>query len=304
VTLVRETAVSKVRRALRSDHVAGWAFAFPAVFLIVLFGIVPIVWSGILSFQKTNLLAPPVWVGLRNYEALTRDPLFRESVVHTLLFSALYVPLSVVGGLLVAIALNRKIRGIRFYRTAVIVPLVASTIATSIMFLWLFDPNFGLVNWLLEQVGLGPYGFFESADGALYSIVAVAVWGSIGFNVIIYMAALQGIPGDLIEAAEIDGAGRWSLFRKIVLPLLGPATLFLVVWSTINALQLFDQVYFLTRGGPATSTFVVVYYLFDLAFHKGIAGYAAAIAYMLFVVILVLTIIQLWVGKKMVYYAS
>jgi len=296
--------VSRVRRALQSDHVTGWAFAFPAVFLILLFGIVPIAWSAVLSFQKTNLLAPPVWVGLRNYEALTRDPLFLDSVIHTLVFTAFYVPFSVAGGLLVAIALNRKIRGIRFYRTAVIVPLVASTIATSIMFLWLFDPHFGLVNWLFEQVGLGPFGFFESADLALPSIVAVAVWGSIGFNVIIYMAALQGIPNELLEAAEIDGAGRWSIFRKIVLPLLGPATLFLVVWSTINALQLFDQVYFLTRGGPGTSTFVVVYYLFDLAFHKGLAGYGAAIAYALFVVILVLTIVQLWVGKKTVYYAS
>lgn len=304
MTRVRKTALSKVHRALRSDHVTGWAFAFPAVFLIFLFGIIPIAWAGLLSFQKTNLLAPPVWVGLRNYEALTRDPLFRESVTHTLIFSGLYVPLSVIGGLIVAIALNRKIRAVRFYRTAVIVPLVASTIATSLMFLWLFDSNFGLVNWVLEQFGFGPFGFFESADGALGSIVAVAIWGSIGFNVIIYMAALQGIPGDLIEAAEIDGAGRVSVYRRIVLPLLGPATLFLVVWSTINALQLFDQVYFLTRGGPATSTYVVVYYLFDLAFQKGVAGYAAAIAAVLFLVILVLTIVQLWVGKKMVYYAS
>jgi multiple sugar transport system permease protein len=293
-----------LRRITQSDHVAGWAFAFPAVFLILLFGIVPIVWSALLSFQRTNLLSPPEWLGLANYRALARDPLFRQSVTHSIVYTALFVPLSVAGGLLAAVALNRRIRGIRFYRMAVFVPVVASTIATAIMFLWLFDPTFGLANWALGKVGLGPFGFFDSPNGALYSIVGMTVWGWLGFDVIIYLAALQGIPQELVEAAEIDGAGRWGLFRGVTLPLLGPATLFLVVWSSINALQLFDEVYFLTKGGPATSTYVVVYYLFDLAFQKGIAGYAAAIAYVLFVAILVLTVVQLWIGKRLVYYSS
>jgi multiple sugar transport system permease protein len=294
----------RVRRIVESDHAVGWAFAFPAVFLIVLFGIVPIIWSALLSFQRTNLLSSPEWVGLANYKALPHDPLFHQSVVHSLIYTTLFVPLSVAGGLLTAVALNRRIRGVRFYRTAVFVPVVASTIATAIMFLWLFDPTFGLANWLLEKVGLGPFGFFDSPNGALYSIVGMTVWGWIGFDVIVYLAALQGIPRELVEAAEIDGAGTLGLFRNITLPLLGPATLFLVVWSSINALQLFDEVYFLTRGGPATSTYVVVYYLYDLAFQRGIAGYAAAIAYVLFVAILVLTVVQLSVGKRMVHYSS
>jgi multiple sugar transport system permease protein len=291
-------------RWLQSDHVAGWAFAGPAVILIVVFGIVPIIWSALLSFQQTNLLAPPKWIGMQNYQALLKDPLFKTSVVHSVIYTVLFVPLSVAGGLFAAIALNRRVRGIRFYRMAVFVPVVASTIATAIMFLWLFDPQFGLVNWVLGKVGLGPYGFFDSSNGALYSIVGMTIWGWIGFNVIIYLAALQGIPHELVEAAEIDGAGRLGLFRNITLPLLGPATLFLVVWSTINALQLFDEVYFLTRGGPGTATYVVVFYLFDLAFQQGIAGYAAAIAYVLFVAILILTVVQLLAGKKFVYYSS
>ena len=294
----------QVRRALESDHVAGWALAFPAVLLIFVFGIVPIVWSAIMSFQRNNLLAPPVWVGLENYKALPKDPLFKTAVAHSIIYTALFVPLSVAGGLVTAVALNRKIRGVRFYRTAVFVPVVVSTIATAIMFLWLFDPNFGLANWLLGKVGLGPYGFFDSVNGALYSIVGMTVWGWIGFDVIIYLAALQGIPQELVEAAEIDGAGKWGLFRSVTVPLLGPATLFLVVWSTINALQLFDEVYFLTRGGPGTATYVVVFYLYELAFSQGIAGYAAAIAYVLFAAILVLTIVQLLIGKRTVYYAS
>lgn len=294
----------RVRRILESDHIAGWAFAFPAVFLIFLFGLVPVVWSALLSFQQTNLISPPKWIGLANYRALAHDPLFAQSVEHSLVYTALFVPLSVAGGLLTAVALNRRIRGIRFYRLAVFVPVVLSTIATAIMFLWLLDPNFGLVNFWLSKVGLGPYGFFDSINGALYTIVGMTVWGWIGFDVIVYLAALQGIPRTLIEAAEIDGARTWSMFRNITVPLLGPATLFLVVWSTINALQLFDEVYFLTKGGPGTATYVVVYYLYSLAFSQGIAGYAAAIAYVLLVAILALTLIQLWVGRRLVYYAS
>ena len=296
--------MTRVRRIVESDHFSGWALAFPAVFVIFVFGIVPIVWSALLSFQRTNLLSPPQWIGLANYHALASDPLFRQSVVHSLIYTALFVPLSVAGGLLAAVALNRRIRGIFLYRTAVFVPVVLSTIATAIMFLWLLDPNFGLINFMLSKVGLGPYGFFDSTSGALYSIVGMTIWGWIGFDVIVYLAALQGIPATLIDAAEIDGARAWSKFRHLTVPLLGPATLFLVVWSTINALQLFDEVYFLTRGGPGTSTYVVVYYLYDLAFAQGIAGYAAAIAYVLLLAIMCLTLIQLWAGRRWVYYAS
>ena len=295
---------SWIRRVLESDHLAGWAFAFPAVFLIFVFGIVPLIWSALLSFQQTNLIAPGRWVGLANFRYLSHDALFRQSVVHSLVYTALFVPISVAGGLFVAIALNRKIRGVRLYRTAVFVPVVLSTIATAIMFLWLLDPNFGLVNFLLGKIGLGPYGFFNSVNGALYSIVGMTVWGWIGFDVIIYLAALQGIPQELLEAAAIDGASRWATFRSVTLPLLGPATLFLVVWSTINALQLFDEIYNTTRGGPLGATTVVVYYLYEQAFQFFEAGYAAAIAYVLFIAILVITVIQFAISKKTVHYTS
>ncbi len=293
-----------VRRVVQSDHFAGWAFASPAVILILVFGVVPIIWSALLSFQKTNLLAPAHWVGLTNYRALPKDPIFRQSLVHSLIYSVLFVPISVAGGLLTAVALNRRVRGIRLYRTAVFVPVVVSTIATVIIFLWVFDPTFGLANWLLGKVGLGPFGFFQSPNAALYSIVGMTAWGWIGFDVIVYLAALQGIPRELVEAAEIDGAGPFGIFRNVTIPLLGPVTLFLVVWSTINALQLFDEVFLATNGGPVTATYVPVFYLYDLAFRRGIAGYAAAIAYVLFAVILVLTVVQLLVGRRMVHYSA
>lgn len=295
-----------VRRIVHSEHVVGWAFALPALILVVVFGVVPIVWSALMSFQRNNLLAPPEWIGWQNYKALPRDPYFKTSMVHIAVYTLLFVPLSIAGGLFAAVALNRKIRGVRIYRTAVFVPVVVSSIATGIMFVWLLDPEFGLANWLLGKIGLGPFGFFSSQDGALYSIIAMTVWGWIGFDVIVYLAALQGIPQELVEAAAIDGATSWGTFRSVTLPLLSPATLFLVVFSSINAIQLFDEIYFVTggTGGPGTSLYVPVLYLFKLAFQQGIAGYAAAIAYVLLVVILILTVIQLWVGKRLVYYTS
>lgn len=297
--------MTRLRRALGSDHFVGWALAAPALVLIATFGLVPIVWSFILSFRKSNLLDPDQpWVGFANYERLADDPLFRDSVNHTIVYTALFVPISVIGALFVAVALNRRLRLIRLYRTAVFVPVVASTIATSIIFLVIFDPNFGLANWALGAVGIGPLGFLQSPDQALYAIVALTVWGWLGFNVIIYLAALQGIPQELVEAAAIDGASAWGTFRSVTFPLLGPATLFLGVWSTIQALQLFDEVYFLTKGGPLYSTYVVVYYVFDLAFQKGLAGYGAAVAYVLFGAILLLTALQLAIGRRMVHYSS
>jgi multiple sugar transport system permease protein len=291
-------------RLVRSEHAAGWAFLLPAVVLIVGFGVVPIAWSLLLSFQSSDFVSPPAWVGLANYRALAHDPNFRSSVVRTLEYTAVFVPVVVFGGLGVAVLLNAKVRFISFYRTAFFVPVACSTVATAIIFNWLLEPTFGLVNWVLGWFSLGPYGFFQDPNQALWSVVAMTAWGWIGFNAIIYLAALQGIPSELLEAAEIDGAGRFITFWRIVWPLLGPATLLLVVWSSINALQLFDEVYVSTRGGPLMATTVVVYYLYQQAFQFFEAGYGAAVAYVLFAAILLLTILELWIGRRRVHYAS
>jgi multiple sugar transport system permease protein len=296
--------VTWAKRALGSEHLAGWAFVAPAVILIGLFGIAPIIWSGVISFQANDLTSPPHGVGFANYKALAKDPAFRTSIKHTVIYTALFVPISVAGAMAIAVALNRRIRGIRFYRLAVFIPVVTSTVATGIVFLWLLDPTFGLVNWILHAVGLPQQKFLQDPNQALYCIVAMTVWSWLGFDVIIYLAALQGIPKDLLEAAEIDGASKWNSFRTIVVPLLGPATLFLTVWSTINALQLFDEIYVTTRGGPLSSTTVIVYYLYQQAFQFFNGGYGAAIAYVLFAGILVITVVQLWFGNRRVYYSS
>jgi multiple sugar transport system permease protein len=295
---------SRWHRFIASEHLAGWAFVAPAVILIAVFALIPIGWSLLLSFQANNLLAPGHYVGFANYKALTKDPQFRSAIGHTLVYTAVFVPVSVIGALGLAVALDRKIRGMRFYRLAVFVPLVTSTVATGIIFLWLLDPTFGLVNYALHALGLPQQKFLQDPNQALYCIVAMTVWGWLGFDVIVYLAALQGIPQDLLEASEIDGASKWATFRSVVLPLLSPATLFLVVWSTINALQLFDEIYVTTRGGPLGATTVLVYYLYQQAFQFFNAGYGAAIAYVLFVGILIITLLQLWVGRRRVYYTS
>lgn len=302
--------MTRFRRFLVSDHLAGWTFILPSVVLIGLFGLVPIVWGLILSFQKAGLISPDrEWVGFENYVRIVSDPKARQAAVNTIYYTMLFVPISILLALFVAHALNRKIALIRFYRLAVFIPVVTSTIATGIMFLWLLDKNFGLANWLLDMIGVGPFGFFEDPDQAMGALVLMTVWGWLGFDTIIYLAALQGVPQELIEAAAIDGASRWSSFWRITWPMLGPATLLLVVWSTISALQLFDEVFFVTKGGPLGRTSVVVFYVYRLAFEQGLgglslAGYAAAIAYVLFLVILVLTLAQFWLGRRVIHYQS
>jgi multiple sugar transport system permease protein len=292
------------RAILGSEHVAGWLFVLPATALIVLFGIVPIGWVVLLSAQHNDLLTAPSWVGLGNYRTLAHDPVFRDSIRRTIVYTVLFVPLSVGGALAVALLLHSDIRFSRLYRTAVFVPVATSTVATGIIFNWLLDPTYGIANYLLGKVGLGPYGFFQDPDQALYAVVAMTVWGWLGFDVIIYLAALQGIPEDVLEAAALDGARRWATFRHVVLPLLSPATLFLIVWSTINALQVFDEIYVTTRGGPLQATTVLVYDIYNEAFVVFHAGYAAAIAVVLFLITLVFSVIQLWVGSRRVHYSS
>jgi multiple sugar transport system permease protein len=265
----------------------------PSVVLIAVFGLLPVAWAVWLSFQHNDLQTPGQWAGLDNYRQLVHDPVFADAVQHTVVYTVLFVPITLVLSLLAAAALNRRVRGISLYRLAVFVPVVTSTIATGVIFTWLLDPDYGLVDSLLAKFGLPTFGFFSSPNGALFAIVIMTVWGWVGFGALIYLAALQGIPQDLIEAAQMDGCSRRGAFWRIEVPLLRPVSGFLLVWLTINALQLFDEVYVTTKGGPLHATTVVVYYLYQQAFQFFHAGYAAAIAVVLFVVIALITLVQL-----------
>ena len=288
-----------------SEQLAGWAFVTPGVAIIALFGMAPIIWSALLSFQRNNLLTPSTpFAGLANYRQLVHDPVVAQAIQHTLIYTALFVPGTMLAGLFLAVAMNRKIRFIAFYRTAAYATMAISTISEAIVFIWLFDPSYGVVNDFLGQVGIPPQQFLNSPSEALYVIVLMTIWGWTGFAVVIYLAALQGIPQPLLEAAAIDGATPWQAFRRVTLPLLSPASLFLAVWLTINAMQLFDEVYLSTQGGPLNATTVLVYYLYNQAFQQFNFGYASAIAYFLFLVTIVITVIQFWAGRRFTYYRS
>jgi multiple sugar transport system permease protein len=284
-------------RRRRGDARAGWAMVAPSVVLIGVFGLIPVVWSFVLSFQKNDLQTPGQWIGVKNYRQLAHDPVFLASIRHTAVYTVLFVPVTLVLSLLTAAALNRRIRGITIYRLAVFIPVVTSTIATGVIFTWLMDPNFGLIDAGLHGLHLPTFGFFGDPHQALYAVVIMTVWGWVGFGALIFLAGLQGIPQDLIEAAQIDGCSKRGAFWRIQVPLLRPVSGFLLVWLTINALQLFDEVYATTKGGPLQSTTVVVYYLYQQAFQYFHAGYAAAIAVVLFVAIGVISVIQLRITR-------
>jgi multiple sugar transport system permease protein len=291
--LLPGSASRRPRNRRTADHVAGWTMIGPSVLLIGLFGLVPVVWSLVMSFQRNDLQTPAEWIGLKNYRQLASDPVFVDSVRHTLIYTALFVPITLVGSLLAAAALNRRIRGISLYRLAVFLPVIISTVATGVIFNWLLDPEYGLVNASLNKLGLPSQGFFSSTSEALVTVVGMTVWGWIGFGALVYLAALQAVPADLLEAAQLDGCTKTGAFWRIQVPLLRPVSAFLLVWLTINALQLFDEVYVTTKGGPLHSSTVIVYYLYQQAFSFFHAGYAAAMAVLLFLAIAVITLVQM-----------
>ncbi|SNY65911.1 carbohydrate ABC transporter permease [Paractinoplanes atraurantiacus] len=286
------------RRRSARRNLTGWAFAGPATALVAGLSLFPAVWAFFISRAKWNGIAPATQVGWANYQRLATDPDMLAAARHTLLLTALFVPASIFLGILLAVALNQKIRLIGFYRTCIFVPYVASAAATGILAGFVFNPQFGAANDVLRHLGIPAQQFLESPSQALYVICLIALWGEVGFTTVIYLAALQDIPRDLVEAARMDGAGKWRVFRHITLPELRPVTVFTAVWQTITAMQLFDLIYTTTRGGPLNSTQTVVYYIYELAFQTQRLGYGAAAAYLLFAVTFLLTLLVIWYGRR------
>jgi multiple sugar transport system permease protein len=283
----------KWSQRLFGEHPTAWAFIAPAVVIILGLTIIPVIWSLLLSFRASDLIAPSHWVGFDNYKALVKDHALGAAVKHTLIFSVLYVPLSIGAGLGLALALNRRIRLIGLYRTLVLIPFIVAIAVQGVLFSFIFDQRFGVANSILHKLGMPAQGFLGDPGQALYLIVLIALWGSIGFCVIIYLAALQDVPTELKEAAAVDGARTWGILRHVILPQLMPVTVFLAVWQTLVALQLFDLVYATSRGGPLESTMVIVYYIYTQAFQLFHAGYAAAIAYVVAIVLIALASVQI-----------
>lgn len=282
------TVASVRRRAAR--NFTGWSFAGPATLVVLALSVFPALWAFVISRSKWNGIAPPRQIGWGNYERMLQDPSLGSAVRNTVVFTGLFVPTSLFLGLLIAIGLNQKIRFIGFYRTCIFVPFVASAAATGILASYVFNPQFGIVNAGLRLLGLPPQQFLESPRQVLTVLTVISLWGSVGFVVVVYLAALQDIPKDLVEAAMCDGANRRQVFRYVTVPQLTPVTVFTAVWQTITALQLFDLVFTTTRGGPLGASTTVVYFIYRAAFQISQYGYASAVAYGLFAATMLLTL--------------
>jgi len=285
------------------EALAAYVFLAPAALIFAAFIIFPVLFSFYLSLTRWNLLEPrKAFVGLENYLTLLRDPVFSRALLNTLYFAAGSIPLSMVLALAVALLLNQKVRGMAAYRVAYFSPMVTSTVAIAVVWMWIFDPYNGVANYALSLVGVPPLRWLFDPGWAMPALIIMRVWQTLGYNVVVYLAGLQNVPETYYEAARIDGASPWSLFRSITLPLLSPSTFFILVMSIISSFQVFAQIHVMTQGGPLQSTTVIVYYIYQHAFEGYRMGYSSAMAFVLFAVIFSLTLVQMkWVQRRVHY---
>ncbi|MFN8488939.1 MAG: sugar ABC transporter permease [Caldilineaceae bacterium] len=292
----------------RRELMAAFWFLLPNVIGFVLFMVGPLLTSLGISFLEWNLLTPPKWLGVANFVKLVSDEDFWHSLRATLYYILGSVPLGIITALALALALNQKLYGIRFYRTIYFIPVVSSMIAVALMWRWMYNPTSGILNYMLDQLfkwlhlPLTPPDWLQSRTWAMPAIIFMSVWKSLGYNMVLFLAGLQGIPTHLYEAAEIDGATSWHKFRNITLPLLTPTTFFIVIISIIGSFQIFEQAYIMTQGGPARATVTTVYFIYENGFQWHKMGYASAVAWVLFALILVVTLVQWRYQDRWVFY--
>ena len=285
----------------KREMVAGWLFISPWVLGFLLFSALPIGLSIYYGFTNFNIYQPPRWIGLANYRTLMVDPLFWKALYNTAYYTFLSVPLMMTLSLLLAILLNSKLPGMRFFRTIFFLPAVLSGVGVALLWLWIFNPDYGLINLLLGYVGIeGPLWLY-APEWAKPAMVIMSLWG-LGGVMVINLAGLQNIPPELYEAARIDGAGTWAQFRYVTLPMLSPTLFFNFITLTIGSFQVFTQAYVMTDGGPVNSTLFYVFYLFRTAFESLRMGYASAMAWILFFVIVGVSLFQILVSRRLVYY--
>jgi len=262
----------------------------------------PFLSSVYLSFTRYDIVRPPVWVGAANYHTLlTGDPLFWKSLSVTFQFALVAVPLGIILGVALALLLNLDLRGMGLYRTIFFLPSILPTVATSVVFLWLFNPEIGLINRLLRVVGVTGPEWLQSPTWALPSLVLLSLW-AVGGSMVIYLAGLKDIPTHLYEAATIDGASAWQRLRYVTLPMLSPVIFFNLVMGLIGVFQYFTEAYIMTQGGPEDSTHFYALYLFERAWRYLDMGYASAMAWVLFLVIMAVTGVLFWTQRRWVHY--
>lgn len=286
----------------RSERSA-YLFLLPIIIGIVIVTGCAIVASFALGFTRWDLLTPPQYIGIANYTEALRSELFRTVLTNTSLYVLFAAPLSVASSLLLALLVNQRLRGITIFRTVYFFPVVTSMVAVAVVWSWLYNPEFGLINFVLrEAFGIDGPRWLQSTSWAMPAIALMSVWKGIGYNMLIFLAGLQAVPVTLHEAAMIDGAGPVRRFFRITMPMLSPTTFFVVVITLIGSFQVFEQTYTMTQGGPANATLTLSYYIFQNAFQYFRMGYATAMAYILFALTLVVTIAQFRLQKRWVFY--
>ena len=286
----------------RHETILGWLMVSPWLIGFICFSALPMFASLIISFTEWDMLSKPEWVGFENYKTLFfEDPLALHSLNITILFTIVSIPLNIVFGLALAMLLNTSIRGLAIFRTIFYLPAILSGVAVALMWRWIFSTEFGLLNALLSMIGIEGPAWLTDRIWVLPSFVIMRLW-SVGGGMIIYLAGLQSIPTNLYEAAKIDGANWWHQTRFITLPMLSPTIFFQLIVGFIFSMQIFTEAFIMTNGGPADASLFYLLYLYRQAFQYFDMGYASALAWVLFVVILVLTIILFKTGKSWVYY--
>ncbi len=287
----------------RRERLTFLAFIAPSFVLFGAFVFWPLVYNSYLSFTKWNMVAPtPTLVGLENYATMMADPIVWKVLWNTVCLSAGSVFFRLVIGLILALLLNQKLRGRNLYRAIIFSPYFTTGAAVAIVWSWILHKDLGLLRLPLMLLGLPSPNWLGDVRWTIPALIIVSVWRGMGYDMVIYLAGLQGIPADLYEAARVDGAGRWALFRHITLPMLSPITFFLIVTTILSTLQIFDLVHVMTGGGPMNSSKVIVFYIYENAFKFFKVGYAAALSVLLFAIMLTITVIQTRLSTRWVHY--
>lgn len=284
------------------EGIWGYLFASPWLLGFFIFTLFPVLSSLYYSFTNYNTLQKPIWIGLQNYKILfTKDPLFWKGLWNTLYYAVLSVPLSIVAGVLIALLLNQKVKGMRFFRTIFYLPTVVSSVASALLWMWILEPNFGLLNTFLGKIGISGPGWLTDPAWSKNSLILMSLW-TVGGGMLIYLAALQDVPQSLYESATLDGAGAFKQFLKITLPMITPTLFYNLITGIIGGLQVFNQAFIMTNGGPSYSTYFYAYHLYNKAFTEYQMGYASSLAWILLAITLGLSLIILKTSNKWVYY--
>jgi multiple sugar transport system permease protein len=295
--------MSSQRKALKGE--ALWAYAFIALPVIgfIVFALGPMIASFYLSFTEYEVLSPPKWVGLDNYTRLFTKDFFVGKTMWNTCFYFIGIPLGMLGSLLLAILLNQKLRFEGFFRTVLFLPSVCSIVALALLWKWIYNSDYGLINTYLQQLGVVDLPrWLDHPMWVKPSLIFMGIWGSLGYNMILFLAALQGVPKHLYEAAELDGASKWHTFWNVTWPMISPTTFFVAVMSIIGGFQNFDQIFIMTRGGPEFESATYMIYLYQNGFQYFKMGYASAMAWVLAAIIMAFTWFQFRASKKWVHH--